>query len=177
MKLANPRSDTGRAVRFIYLSKTAFNGIYRVNRDGVFNVPFSGQVSRKLCEPELIRDAATSLQGCRLLVRDFADSLSAAGANDLVYCDPPYTVLHNNNGFLRYNESLFSWSDQQRLAELAKAAVSRGACVIVSNADNRYVRRLYRGFCAITVHRTSCVSGLTDSRGRVSELMFIGRPN
>jgi len=170
-----PADDTDKAIRLIYLSKTAFNGMYRVNRQGMFNVPFAGQQHRKLFDAATIKAASRCLQGSQLCVRSFADSLASAKNGDLVYCDPPYTVLHDNNGFLRYNENLFSWADQKRLAEMAEAAADRGACVVVSNARTGHVRALYRGFQALTVSRTSCVSAHTDSRRKVSEFLFVGR--
>ena len=171
----NPNNTVERAVRFIYLSKTAFNGMYRVNQQGLFNVPFAGQQHRKLFESQALRAASTRLQRRELRVGDFAESLAAARSGDLIYCDPPYTVLHNNNGFLRYNESLFSWSDQKRLAKLADDAARRGAWVIVSNARTDHVRTLYPDFDAITVYRSSCVSARADSRRRVSEFLFVSR--
>lgn len=176
MRAARFKSGLSQAVRFIYLSKTAFNGMYRVNRQGEFNVPFAGQLDRKLFDPEVLRAASRRLQGCTVLARDFSASLNAAKRGDFVYCDPPYTVLHNNNGFLRYNERLFSWSDQERLAGLARAAVARGVFVLVSNAGTEHVRQLYRGFDTIMAQRTSCISAIPTSRGRVSEFLFVGRP-
>jgi DNA adenine methylase len=176
IRAASFESHLSRAVRFIYLSKTAFNGMYRVNRQGDFNVPFAGQLNRKLFDSRVLRVASQRLKGCSLLAQDFSESLKAAKRGDLVYCDPPYTVLHNNNGFLRYNERLFSWSDQGRLAELARAAVGRGAFVLVSNAGTEHVRLLYQGFHTIPTQRASCVSASTTSRGQVSEFLFVGRP-
>jgi DNA adenine methylase len=175
IRKASPVDNVERAVRFIYLSKTAFNGMYRVNQKGLFNVPFAGQQHRTLFESETLKLASAHLQGRELAVRDFADSLSAVKPGDLVYCDPPYTVLHDNNGFLRYNESLFSWSDQKRLAELAKAAAHHGACVVVSNARTDHVRALYAGFDALTVCRSSCISARSNSRRKVSEFLFISK--
>jgi DNA adenine methylase len=176
IRAARFKSRLDRAVRFIYLSKTAFNGMYRVNKQGDFNVPFAGQLNRKLFDSEVLRLASQRLQSCTLLTRDFSESLKAAKRGDFVYCDPPYTVLHNNNGFLRYNERLFSWSDQARLAELARVAVGRGVFVLVSNAGTEHVRLLYRGFQTITAQRASCISASTTSRGKVSEFLFLGRP-
>jgi DNA adenine methylase len=174
---SDPSDDVTRAVRFIYLSKTAFNGIYRVNQRGVFNVPFAGQFHRKVFDPLALKVASLSLQHCRLESRPFASSLTSAKQGDLVYCDPPYTTRHNNNRFLRYNESLFSWGDQKELAELAKAAVRRGVYVVVSNAGTDHLRTLYSGFKVITVRRPSCVSAQREFRRNVTEFLFIGGMN
>ena len=170
-----PKDNVARAIRFIYLSKTAFNGMYRVNRQGHFNVPFAGELDRKLFDPEALRAASLQLKGCRLLTRRFAESITDAKEGDLVYCDPPYTVLHNNNGFLRYNEKLFSWSDQEHLAALAQAASGRGVTVLVSNARTKHVRALYSSFRAVTVYRPSCISAQRQSRRQVSEFLFVSR--
>jgi DNA adenine methylase len=171
---ANPQNSVKKAVRFIYLSKTAFNGMYRVNQEGRFNVPFAGQ-RRKLLDPDALRAASANLQGHKLMVRDFAEGLRTAKAGDFVYCDPPYTVLHDNNGFLRYNERLFSWADQKRLADLARAAVSHGARVMVSNARTDHVRALYTDFDALTLDRSSCIGARSDARRRVSEYLFVSK--
>src|SRR2546426_969277 len=84
--------------------------------------------------------------------------VSKDGKGDVVYCDPTYSVAHDNNGFLRYNEHIFSWSDQERLARAAKAAAKRGATVVVSNAHHNSLRTLYAGARTLTLHRPSCVS-------------------
>jgi DNA adenine methylase len=171
-----PRSDIGRAIRFIYLNKTAFNGLYRVNRNGDFNVPFAGNQGRSVFDDAELRSAAKLLRRCQVLSRDFEVAFSEAQAGDLIYCDPPYTVRHNNNGFIRYNESLFSWGDQRRLAAAARKAVERGIHVLVSNAQHESIRRLYRGFRVENLSRASCMAGDPGRRGRTSEYLFIGNP-
>jgi DNA adenine methylase len=150
-----PSGDLDRAVRFIYLNKTAFNGLYRVNRAGGFNVPFAGNQGRRVFAESELRAASKLLRRCRIVSRDFELAFSDAQHGDLIYCDPPYTVRHNNNGFIRYNESLFSWNDQQRLAAAANEAVRRGVHVLVSNAQHTSLRRLYRGFAVATLSRVS----------------------
>ncbi len=171
-----PRGALQRAVRFIYLNKTAFNGMYRVNRQGEFNVPFGCKPGTVLCDEPVLRAASETLRGCDLVVGDFEEVMDRAGARDLIYADPPYTVKHDNNGFRRYNEKIFSWDDQIRLADAARRAVTRGASVVVSNAHHDELLRLYEGFQASELQRTSCISGKTHARGRVREYLFVGRP-
>ncbi|MCU1268867.1 MAG: dam [Acidobacteriaceae bacterium] len=175
IRKAHLTNDVARAVRLIYLSKTAFNGVYRVNQQGTFNVPFARQLDRKVFDAGALADASRYLQKSQLLARPFAKMLESVREGDFVYCDPPYTVRHNNNGFLRYNESLFSWADQKLLAQLARVAMRRGAHVVVSNAGTDHVRALYKGFQVVTVNRPSCMSALPDGRREVSEFLFIGR--
>jgi DNA adenine methylase len=170
-----PTDAVDRAIRFIYLNRTAFNGLYRVNRQGQFNVPFAGIQGRTLLDEGLLREAA-ALQHCEVRCRDFSKALASAVEGDLAYCDPPFTVRHNNNGFLRYNESLFSWAQQKQLALLARAAVRRGVFVVVSNADHDCIRQLYRGFKVKTLSRVSCMAGDSARRGLTSECLFIGDP-
>jgi DNA adenine methylase len=158
-----------RAVRFLYLNRTAFNGIYRVNQAGCFNVPYGCKPGTILCDVHLLRSASKALQNRRIFVADFADAIKTATKGDLVYVDPPYTTKHNNNGFRRYNEVIFSWNDQERLAECCQQAAARGAHVIVSNADHDPILELYDGFKIRRVSRPSMISGDPLGRGSVTE--------
>jgi len=173
---SRPRTRLSRAIRFLYLNRTAFAGIYRLNRDGEFNVPYGGRqrTLSVLWERDLLMRAAAVLKHeVSLRVSDFEKLLRKAGKGDVVYCDPTYTVAHDNNGFLRYNERIFSWADQQRLARAAKAAAKRGATVVVSNAHHNSLRNLYAGVETITLRRPSCVSATLPGRRRVAEYLFV----
>ena len=139
MRSKVPRSNLMRAVRFLYLNRTAFNGIYRVNQEGHFNVPYGCKAGTVLCDETLLREASSALQRRRLLVCDFEDAINQARSGDLVYADPPYTTKHNNNGFRRYNEVIFSWEDQERLAECLQRASRRGVHVILSKIGRAHV--------------------------------------
>jgi DNA adenine methylase len=161
-----------KAVRFLYLNRTAFNGIYRVNREGDFNVPFGCKTGTILCDETQLRNASRTLQNRQLMVADFAEVIKRAEAGDLVYADPPYTTKHDNNGFRRYNEVIFSWKDQERLAECCRQAVERGVHVIVSNANHRPLIQLYDGFCVKRVARHSSISGDTTGRCEVTECLI-----
>jgi len=123
----HPRCDSKRAARvIIYLTTLAFNGIYRVNLKGEFNVPYGYETHVEPCDADRIRAASRQLQRARLVVGDFEDIATNAAANDLLHFDPPYTVAHGNNGFLKYNEKILQWEDQLRLACVATAAAERG---------------------------------------------------
>jgi DNA adenine methylase len=100
--------------------------------------------------------------------------VDAAESNDFVYVDPPYTVSHNNNGFLKYNDVLFSWADQQRLAATVQRAANRGVFVFVSNADHKPLRELYAGLpFGLTLDRASVLAGDKAARKRTSEAAFL----
>lgn len=174
IRSSKPRSEVSRAARLLYLNRTAFGGMYRVNRSGEFNVPYGGgRTPSILWERDLLRLAGATLRRAKLLACDFETSMERAGAGDVIYCDPTYTVAHNNNGFVRYNERNFSWSDQQRLALAAHSAVSRGATVIVSNAHHAEITSLYPAWSARVVHRQSLVSSQPTARVQITECLFI----
>lgn len=168
-----PRSEVGRAARFLYLNRTAFGGIYRLNQQGEFNVPFGGRTPAALWEKDIVVRAAEALQGTQLLHGDFASLLRKAKSGDVAFCDPTYTVAHDNNGFVRYNERNFSWLDQVRLAKEAKSARDRGVTVLVSNAHHTTVRKLYAGERALLLRRASTVSRAVTGRREVTEYLFV----
>lgn len=166
-----PADPLGRAIRFLYLNRTCFNGIYRVNLRGDFNVPMG---SKTIVEfpPDYLNHVAKRLQRASVRYADFEDTLSGAQTGDFVFIDPPYTVMHNQNNFVKYNASLFSWADQVRLAASIKAASRRGAKIMLSNADHPSVRALYRGFgCHYQVARSSILSASASFRRKTTELL------
>ncbi len=167
-----PRNRFTRAARLIYLTNLAFNGIYRVNFQGKFNVPYGHRPHRKVCEPNVIREASRLLKTAKLECGDFATWVKGVEAGDLVYLDPPYTVVHSNNGFIRYNEQLFAWRDQLRLAEAVRELHARRSTVIVSNAYHPAIRELYRGFQAYRILRTSLIAASSEHRRPVMEYVF-----
>lgn len=169
-----PADDVGRAARFIYLNRTAFNGIWRVNRQGRFNVPYGHRPRRDLVDAEGLRRASGALGHVHLITGDFAVILKGARKGDLVYADPPYTVKHDNNGFRRYNEVLFSWTDQVRLAELLTVLAKRGVHVLVTNAHSGEVRALYEEhFVEHKLSRVSRLAANPSNRGLVREALFM----
>jgi len=172
IRSSRPRTAISRAARLIYLTNLSFNGIYRLNFRGEFNVPYGHRVHRRPVEPALIRTASTVLRAARLYCNDFEVTLRTARAGDVVYLDPPYTVSHSNNGFIRYNARLFSWCDQQRLAIAARQAADRGAFVIITNADHESVRKLYPDFCEIRMERSSTIAAASTDRKLVTESVF-----
>jgi len=173
VRASTPTSSMDTAVRFLYLNRTAFAGMYRLSRKGAFNVPFGpGRSPATLWTTDSLESAARKLQGAKLGVADFGDRLRKASDGDLVYCDPIYSVAHNDNGFVRYNEAAFKWDDQKRLAESAIAAANRGALVLVSNADHPEVSRLYGGAVRLVFRRQSRLCPQVAYRRLTSESLF-----
>jgi DNA adenine methylase len=161
-----------RAAQFIYLNRTCWNGLYRVNRQGIFNVP-KGSKEWAISPDDDFERASRLLRRARLRSGDFVDAVQDAGRGDLVFFDPPYTVKHNMNGFIKYNEGLFSWSDQVRLRDCAIDLSARGVSVVISNADHESVRELYEGLGEIIqASRHSVLAGKTAARGTTTELLI-----
>lgn len=169
---SRPRSDAARAARLIYLATLAFNGIYRVNLNGDFNVPYGYKTHLNPCDIERIRTASKLLKRVTLRGQDFEKALSLAKEGDLAYLDPPYTVAHGNNGFTKYNAKIFSWDDQVRLARVAAELADKGCTVIVSNADHFSIRKLYKNFGVTVLERTSRIAASGDFRSRITECLF-----
>lgn len=167
-----PTDAIERAVRFLYLNRTCFNGLYRVNLSGEFNVPMGSKTLVGYPEGYL-QKIAECLSHASIQSADFEDTIDKAGKDDFLYVDPPYTVMHNNNNFRKYNANLFSWSDQLRLASAIKKASHRGAAVMISNADHDSVRELYFGFGHHQrVNRTSILAAEPLHRRRTTELLI-----
>jgi DNA adenine methylase len=166
-----------RAGRFIYLNKGAFNGLYRVNLRGEFNVPWGAPKSDFVCDRDNLLSAQQILDPSRVRITsgDFQAPVDLAGPRDLVFVDPPYVTSHNNNGFVEYNEKIFSWEDQERLAQAASRAVDRGATVMVTNANHEKVTALYANFERIVLERASTLAASSAKRGRTTEVLLIGR--
>lgn len=171
-----PRSAPGRAARLIYLVNLSFNGIYRVNFEGRFNVPYGHRPERQPWTRDVLIHASQLLTKVTLRACDFSNSVSRARRGDLIYLDPPYTLAHSNNGFVRYNDKLFSWADQIRLASTAQGLADRGCYVVLSNASAPDVRALYPDFATFTVPRRSRIAASSDHRGAVDELVIVS-PN
>ena len=163
-----------RAAEFIYLNKTCWNGLYRVNSSGVFNVPYGKPSADGIVDDENLRACAQVLAqpGVQLRTSDFASLLVDTQEGDLVYLDPPYVTGHSNNGFIDYNEKLFAWEDQHRLAKAAADLDRRGAHVIVTNADHADVIKLYSGFEIVAVERWSTLAGDVARRRTVREVII-----
>lgn len=175
VRAQEPRDPARAAARFLYLNRTAFNGLYRVNGRGVFNVPYGRPKSATLVDDDNLRACSALLgrAGVSLSVGDFEATLDGVRSGDFVYLDPPYVTSHNDNGFIDYNQRLFSWDDQVRLARSARDLGRQGAYVVVSNADHGAVAELYEGFTRIRIERSSTLASDRNSRRRVTEALFV----
>lgn len=174
LRMAQPKADSTKAARFIFLNHTSYNGIYRVNRQGRYNVPFGrrdGTPQLPSCED--LKAVSLRLQGATLTSADFAHCINNVAEGDLVFLDPPYTVAHNYNNFVKYNQKLFSWEDQIRLSRLVSEIREQGAFYILTNAAHSSVAELFeKGDRRIVTSRRNAIGGLSASRGSAIEYLF-----
>jgi len=170
LRASRPRSLLSRASRLIYLNRTCWNGLYRVNQKGEFNVP-KGTKSKVLLETDDFEFASRVLSCAEIEVCDFEVTIDRSECGDFLFVDPPYTVKHNNNGFVKYNQKLFSWSDQIRLHSSLVRAVSRGVKVMVTNAAHEAIHDLYRDFDQVLLERATVIAGDRRARGTYGELV------
>ncbi|WP_448476516.1 DNA adenine methylase [Mycolicibacter minnesotensis] len=163
------------AARFIYLNRLCFNGLYRENSAGNFNVPYGRpRATNTVADLEHLDLCAQRLRNrVTLSVGDFEEALEGCNQGDFVYLDPPYVAGHRSNGFVDYNARIFSWDDQKRLAYVFRELDRRGVHVILSNADHESLRALYKGIKSFEVQRHSSMSGKAGHRGRSAELVIV----
>ena len=167
-----PREMTSIAARMIYLNRTCFNGIYRVNRKGIFNVP-RGSKDTILTGQEAFEERARILQNAVLRCCDFEETINIADEGDFLFCDPPYAIREKES-FVGYTMNLFNWNDQIRLANALDRARQRGVIILMTNVDHPSVRALYEnreGFILDVVSRFSSISGKSGGRKQYSELV------
>ena len=165
-------SAVERAARTLYLNRTCWNGLYRVNQKGQFNVPI-GTKNTVIFDGESFQLYARVLRAAALICQDFEVAIDNANQEDFLFVDPPYTVQHNFNGFVKYNEKMFSWDDQVRLAESLRRARKRGVKIVVTNADHHSLRALYGDdFNYRSVSRHSVLAGQATGRGLTTEALF-----
>ncbi len=161
-----------RAAQFLYLNRTCWNGLYRVNLRGEFNVPI-GTKDAVLLDTDDFDAAAEVMRSAEVYIADFEVILELSERNDFVFVDPPYITAHNFNGFVKYNEKLFGWEDQIRLKDAVVRARDRGVKVLVSNADHSSIRDLYSGVGnIISLPRRSVIAASSDFRGSTTELII-----
>ncbi|MEJ2733281.1 MAG: DNA adenine methylase [Anaerolineae bacterium] len=169
------RSDVERAARFLFLNRTCYNGLYRVNRKGQFNVPFGRYDNPRVCNAGNLRAASRALQGVTLELGDFSRCLEWAGPGDFIYLDPPYHPLSDTSNFTSYTATAFGVEDQRRLADLFRELDGRGCQVMLSNSSTPLIRELYQGYAQVEVQAIRAISSRGDGRGAIPELLVLNR--
>jgi DNA adenine methylase len=168
-------SPVERAARLIFLNRTCYNGLYRENRKGEFNVPFGRYKNPTICDKSRLRKASFGLQDVELQVADFTRSVAPASAGDFVYFDPPYVPINSTSNFTSYNRFGFGPEDQRRLAETVHQLTDRGCNVMLSNSDAPLVHKLYRqrGYRFIPIQARRNINSKAERRGAITELLII----
>jgi DNA adenine methylase len=165
-----PASDVERAARLIYLNRCGYNGLYRVNSKGQFNVPFGRYRRPLICDVEKLTAASAALQGIEIEVADFEATVGAAGPKDFVYFDPPYVPLSKTSSFTAYTGQ-FGAAQQERLARLLRALGSADVPALLSNSYSRVTRELYRDLDCRRVPARRSINSVARGRGPVEEIL------
>lgn len=161
-----------RAAQFLYLNRTCWNGLYRENLRGEFNVPI-GTKQTVLLGTDNFPEWSAALSGADILKLDFEDLIDRSVRGDFMFVDPPYTVRHNMNGFVKYNQKIFAWEDQVRLRDSLVRASERGVQFAMTNADHDSIRELYSDFRnQRRLSRYSVIAANADHRSASSELLI-----
>jgi DNA adenine methylase len=169
-----PWSTADRAATFIYLNKTCFNGLWRVNRSGAFNVPIGRYTDPPICVPDALRAASTLLGRATLRCDDYRAVVADARRGDFLYFDPPYDPVTPTANFTSYTAGAFGPDEQRALAETARGLVASGCRVMLSNSDTPYIRSLYRDFHIDRVKCSRAINSNAAKRGDVDEVIIIG---
>lgn len=178
VKANRPQDNVSRAARFIYLNKTCFNGLWRVNSKGEFNVPWGKLKTPKIFDPDNLRAVHIRLQGAKISCNSFQTALETTQKGDLVYLDPPYLPLSASSSFSKYAKEDFGLLNQYALAGVIDGLTSRGVNVILSNSDTPLTRRIFGDSLAlhqISVQRT--ISANASSRKPVNEIIGTNFPS
>lgn len=170
---ANPsNNDLERAARLIYLNRTCFNGLYRENSRGEFNVPMGKYKNPNICNVDLLRRVSGTLQNADIFVQPFDKILDWAKSHrDFVYLDPPYYPISATSNFTAYSRFAFNEADQIRLRNVFAELASRGVKVMLSNSDCPFIRDLYSEFNIHTILASRAINSNAQKRGKISEVL------
>ncbi len=174
VRAQKPRSLVRRAARMIYLNRTGYNGLYRVNRSGQFNVPFGRYVRPNICDEERLHGVSISLRGITLEVSDFEDIAKKCKRGDAVYFDPPYIPVTATAKFAEYHLKAFDDAEHQRLAHFYRELSARGVSVVLSNSDTPRSRELFGDCLHEFVSARRSINSAPHKRGAISEILVYG---
>jgi DNA adenine methylase len=163
--------DVERGARVLFLNRTCFNGLWRVNSSGKFNVPFGRYTNPKIVDPVLLRAASKALQKVTLTHADFSKVTAKLEAGDFVYFDPPYVPASETADFTSYAVEGFGANEQARLVEELERLRTRGVFAMLSNADTPHTRALYKDFHFETVDAPRSINANGAKRGTATELI------
>jgi DNA adenine methylase len=161
-----------RAAWLIYLNKTCFNGLFRTNRAGEFNVPAGRFKNPGIVDPHALRLAGAALANAEIVHTSFDHLTELAEPGDVIYLDPPYVPISKTASFCAYSDGAFTLEDQARLARVYRELDARGCILALSNSDTPEVRRLYEGYDFSPIIAPRAISSKASTRGEVTELLI-----
>lgn len=166
------RDELLRATRFIYLNKTCFNGLYRVNKKNQHNVPIGSYKNPNICNAEIIFSASEALQDAIIINSSYKDVLKYAKKDDLVYFDPPYYPLNETSSFTSYSEFDFLENEQFELFEVFDRLSDKGVNVMHSNSDTRFIKDLYKSYDIQQILANRFINSKSSGREKISEVLI-----
>jgi len=172
VRLNVPTNSYERAARMIYLNKTCFNGLYRVNSKGLFNSPFGKYNNPKICDSENLKAVSSALKNVSLMNGDFEVTSHLIKKEDFVYFDPPYQPVSKTSNFTNYTKNSFGEDDQKRLFNFYTSLSDKGCKVMMSNSDAKLIRELYKNFNLRVVGAKRSINCKSSKRGNVDELII-----
>jgi DNA adenine methylase len=164
-------SDVERAARFLFLNRTCFNGLWRVNAEGKFNVPFGRYKNPRIVDEPNLRAASEALAKADLVTDDYQAVTRKLGAGDFVYFDPPYMPLTKTATFTDYVPGGFAYAEHERLARELRSLKKRGVLAMLSNADTASTRDIFGGFAVTRVYAPRSINSDGDKRGDAAEIL------
>lgn len=170
-------SDVNIAARFIYLNRTGFNGLYRVNRNGGFNVPYASNKNPLICDEINLRKAHDAMKNTKILHEDYKKVLAKAKEGDFIYFDPPYYPVNKTSSFTSYTKEGFLEKEQTELKDTFLELHKRGCYVMLSNSDTKFINDLYSGLDnKIKIHKVlagRAINSKGSGRGKIKEVVVI----
>lgn len=164
-------SDPENASLLIFLNKTCFNGMYRENSKGGFNVPFGKHVSPTICDESNLRAVSESLQHTTISCSSFEEAVETASKGDFVYFDPPYHPLNATSSFTSYGADDFRVQDQEKLRDIFVKLSKRGCKVMLSNSDTEFIKDLYKDYKIHTILAGRSINSIGSKRGKITEIV------
>lgn len=173
IRVEEPTDRFERAARTIYLNKTCFNGLYRVNSKGKFNVPFGGYKNPLICNSRNLVAVSLALQNVEILHDNFDKCLELTKKDDFIYFDPPYQPLNKTSSFASYTKDPFREEEQKKLCKIFKELDRIGCKAMLSNSDTSFIRKLYKGFRIEVVLAKRAINCKASGRGEIKELVIL----
>jgi DNA adenine methylase len=180
----HPIGQARQAARFIWLNRTCYGGLYRVNQKNQFNVPYGGgRTPDVLYKNETLRICSDALQGkpyvdrsVELLISDFEEVMDRATSGDVIYCDPTYSRV-TRDSFDRYGAIVFNWADQERLAAAARRVAGRGVCVLISNGFYKEIYELFKTDIILQFSKKKTIGNHASNDNKHMEYLFVWEPD